>query len=165
MQAGLIFCMCSYEILGQLWNPPTTVSHPYLIFRGPCIVIYSCNKSQLDALFLKFCFWFKNSTCFGQIYCPSSGVSTFYTTLRLLSETVHHQGSQHFFQSYIYWTVHHLHSWIKRDQLDVTCFIISLFKAKTSNLTEQYNPWNNSTNKSQSPEDGCINIRNTLSIR
>ena len=28
--------------------------------------------------------------------------------------------------SYVYWTVHHLDSWIKRDQLDVTCFIISL---------------------------------------
>jgi hypothetical protein len=30
---------------------------------------------------------------------------------------------------------------------------------------EQYNPWNNSTNKSQAPEDGCINNRNTLSIK
>jgi len=30
---------------------------------------------------------------------------------------------------------------------------------------EQYNPWNNPTNKSQAPEDGCINIRNTLSIK
>ena len=29
----------------------------------------------------------------------------------------------------------------------------------------QYNPWNNSTNKSQAPEDGCINIRNMLSIK
>jgi len=29
----------------------------------------------------------------------------------------------------------------------------------------QYNPWNNSTNKSQSPEDGYINIRNMLSIK
>jgi len=28
----------------------------------------------------------------------------------------------------------------------------------------QYNPWNNSTNKSQAPEAGCINIRNMLSI-
>jgi len=26
--------------------------------------------------------------------------------------------------------VHHLYSWIKRDQLDVTCFIISLFNAQ-----------------------------------
>ena len=30
---------------------------------------------------------------------------------------------------------------------------------------EQYNPWNNSTNKSQVPEDGCTNIRNMLSIK
>ena len=33
-------------------------------------------------------------------------------------------------QSYVYWTVHHLDSWIKRDQLDVTCFFISLFNAQ-----------------------------------
>ena len=32
--------------------------------------------------------------------------------------------------SYVYWTVHHLDSWIKIVQLDVTCFIISLFNAK-----------------------------------
>ena len=32
--------------------------------------------------------------------------------------------------SYVYWTVHHLDSWVKRDQLDVTCFIISLFNAQ-----------------------------------
>ena len=30
---------------------------------------------------------------------------------------------------------------------------------------EQYNQWNNSTNKSQAPDDGCINIRNLLSIK
>jgi len=30
---------------------------------------------------------------------------------------------------------------------------------------EQYNPRNNTTNKSQAPEDGCINIRNMLSIK
>jgi len=33
-------------------------------------------------------------------------------------------------KSYVYWTVHHLDSWIKRGQLDVTCFIISLFNAQ-----------------------------------
>ena len=37
--------------------------------------------------------------------------------------------------------------------------------AKTSILTEQYNPWNNSAPKSQAPDDGCINIRNMLSIK
>jgi len=122
-------------------------------------------------------------------------------------------------------------NWIKRDQLDVTCFIISLFNAQhvsdvnTSTLRslrliclsyfmgcialvrivlvlrcglagvvwypytgfnlhpdttrpqpnhtvtpthiepEQYNPWNNSTNKSQAPEYGCINFRYMLSIK
>ena len=127
--------------------------------------------------------------------------------------------------------------WVKRDQLHVTCFIISLFNAQhvsdvntsilrslrlicwviswvvliwfnvcwcyivvwlwwcgihvvvwyrklcfslhtdttppqpNHNVTpthiepDQYNPWNNSTNKSQAPEDGCINIRNMLSIK
>jgi len=30
--------------------------------------------------------------------------------------------------------------------------------------TNQY-PWNNSTNKSQAPEDGCINIPNMLNIK
>ena len=30
---------------------------------------------------------------------------------------------------------------------------------------EQYNPWNNSTNMSQAPEDGCTNIQNMLSIK
>jgi len=41
-------------------------------------VIYSHNKSQQDALFLNF-ISVKNSTCFGQIYCPSSGVLILYS--------------------------------------------------------------------------------------
>jgi len=48
-----------------------------LTLRGPCIVMYSYNKSQLDALFLNSIL-VKNSTCFRQIYCPSSGISTQY---------------------------------------------------------------------------------------
>jgi len=39
---------------------------------------FSYNKSQQDALFLKFIL-IKNSACFGQIYCPSSGASTLNT--------------------------------------------------------------------------------------
>ena len=35
-----------------------------------------------------------------------------------------------FLLPYVDWTVHHLDSWIKRSQLDVTCFIISLFNAQ-----------------------------------
>jgi len=36
------------------------------------------NKNQQDALFLDFIL-VKNSTCFGQTCCPSSGISTLYT--------------------------------------------------------------------------------------
>jgi hypothetical protein len=44
----------------------------------------SYNKSQRDALFLKFIL-VKNSTCFRHICCPTSGVSrSVYTVLRLL---------------------------------------------------------------------------------
>ena len=38
--------------------------------------------------------------------------------------------SKIFCLTYVYWTVHHLDSWIKIDQLDVTCFIISPFTAQ-----------------------------------
>jgi len=41
------------------------------------IIARYSNTSQPDALFLKFIL-IKNSTCFGQIYIPSSGVSTLY---------------------------------------------------------------------------------------
>jgi len=41
-------------------------------------VINSYNKSQQDALFLNFIL-VNNSTCFGQIYCPSSGVLILYS--------------------------------------------------------------------------------------
>jgi hypothetical protein len=39
---------------------------------------YPCNKSQRDALFLKFIL-VKNSTCFGLASCPSSGVLILYS--------------------------------------------------------------------------------------
>jgi len=40
-------------------------------------VIYSYNRSQQDALFLNFIL-VKKSTCFGQVYSPSSGVLILY---------------------------------------------------------------------------------------
>jgi len=43
-------------------------------------VIYSYNKNQRDALCLKFIL-IEDSTRFGQIYCPLSGVSTLYPDL------------------------------------------------------------------------------------
>jgi len=39
------------EFVGLLWS---TKLLPHLTFTGPCIVIYSYNKSQQDAIFLIF---------------------------------------------------------------------------------------------------------------
>ena len=58
-----------------------------LTFRGPCIVIYSYNKNRQDALFLN-AILVKNSTCFGQTYCPSSGVLILYSQ-QLVSHQSH----------------------------------------------------------------------------
>jgi len=49
-----------------------------LTFWGPYIVKYSYNRSQQDATFLNFILIY-NSTCFGQTYCPSSGVLILYS--------------------------------------------------------------------------------------
>jgi len=40
-------------------------------------VISSCNRSQQDALYLSFIL-ISNSTCFGETYCPSSGILILY---------------------------------------------------------------------------------------
>jgi hypothetical protein len=50
------------------------------IFRGPCIVIYSYNKSQQDALFLNFIL-VKNSTCFGKIMSVIGSLNTVFTAI------------------------------------------------------------------------------------
>ena len=60
----------------RTWYKPHIYQN--VTFRGLCIVIYSYNKSQRDALFLKFIL-VKNTTCFGQIYYPSSGALILYS--------------------------------------------------------------------------------------
>jgi hypothetical protein len=57
------------------WITYRHILHMNLTFRESCIMIYSYNKIQQDALFLKFIL-IKNSTRFGQTYCPSSAVLT-----------------------------------------------------------------------------------------
>ena len=61
--------------LTALYQLPKLHSVEYVTIM---IYVYLYNKRQRDALFLKFIL-IKYSTCFGQIYCPSSEVSTLYT--------------------------------------------------------------------------------------
>ena len=70
--------MNTFQIVNIKIHIPYCAFLKLLTFRGSCIVIYSYNKSQRDALFLKFIL-IKDFTCFGQIYYPSSGASTLYT--------------------------------------------------------------------------------------
>jgi hypothetical protein len=56
----------------QLLIQPTNVS-VYLMFTGPCIVIYSYSKTNKMHLFLKLFILVKHSICFGRSFHPSSG--------------------------------------------------------------------------------------------
>ena len=67
-----------WSIGGMLLTEEDWSTWTHLTFRGPCIMIYSYNKSQQDALFLNFIL-VKNSACFGQTYCPSSGALILYS--------------------------------------------------------------------------------------
>ena len=68
----VVVCVFTLEYIWLFLSTDTTLVPELnttcsLTFRGQCIVIYSYNKSQQDALFLKFIL-IKNSTYFGQIY-------------------------------------------------------------------------------------------------
>ena len=64
-----------YFSLRLTWQPQ--LSHLFSSFTdhgsSSSKIYYSYNRSQQDALFLKFIL-VKNSTCFRQTYCPSSGI-------------------------------------------------------------------------------------------
>jgi hypothetical protein len=47
-------------------------SRPFSVYTGS--IPQSYNESRRDAIFLKFIL-VKYATCFGQVHCPSSGVS------------------------------------------------------------------------------------------
>jgi len=66
----------------------------------------------------------KSAVLFTEIRC--NGIMESFLVFQLLGGVVSCSS-----ESYAYWTVHRLDSWIKRDQLDVTCFIISLFNPLT----------------------------------
>ena len=51
--------------------------------------------------------------------------------IRIMKQTaLWREKNEQYIPAYVYWTVHHLDSWVKRNQLDVTCFIITLFSAQ-----------------------------------
>ena len=53
-----------------------------------------------------------------------------FSSSKCYRQKLYRKSKHTFCEFYVYWTVHHLDSWIKIDQLDVTCCIISLFTAQ-----------------------------------
>ena len=74
----VLLTLSIYKLYSNSFIVQKHVNHSFLTFRGLCSVISSYNKSHWDALFLNFIL-VKNSTCFSQIYCPSSGVLVLYS--------------------------------------------------------------------------------------
>jgi hypothetical protein len=245
----LTFCEQDQDVLS--WSCSQTVSKPVWHIPLRCVQcktpedgqrncpkhveFYSKNKFEklvhLVRFIIRSWFFFTLSPCFSQNHFKTNYFQPNSVDRKKYRNLYHHQYEQGI-RSYVYWTVHHLDSWIKRDQLDVTCFCISLFNAQhvpdvihpssgacdlcvelfhglycsgtmcvgvtvsfgwggvvwypyagwslhkdttppqpnhtvtpTHIEPEQYNPWNNSKNNSQAPEDGYTNIRNMLSIK
>jgi hypothetical protein len=51
------------------------------MFCWRCVLVFLCNENQLDALFIVSWFRQSTSTCFGHVYCPSSGgIRCIFTT-------------------------------------------------------------------------------------
>ena len=63
---------------GQLVKQNTSFAESAQYYKGNTIKIYSYNKSHFRFP-ISHIFLTKNSTRFGQIYCPSSGVLILYT--------------------------------------------------------------------------------------
>ena len=64
------------------------------------------------------------------VMCLANQTSPLGSQLSALGRTLTFTRTAKLSESYVFWTVHHFDSWVKRDQLDVTCFIISLFNAQ-----------------------------------
>ena len=81
----------------------------------------------------------------GPIVCSETSVTNYHSTLRRIPEERRSQikiGETHAKvqewlpqrtrkESNVYWTVHHCNSWRMKDQLDVTCYFISLIMCST----------------------------------
>ena len=97
---------------------------PYGLYRASVPVQYSYTSTPLSACTVDLCLY----SPYGQ-YCLYKDALQFFT-FPPTQTYIFLLFRKYIWTSYVYWTVYLLDSWIKRDQLDVTCFIISLFNAQ-----------------------------------
>jgi len=98
-------------------------------FRKICWEYQSTYFTFNNSFFLRnSCRLWDNVEKYGRIRHATDG--NIIQRMRFLSRITEAGIKTHEYNNYVYWTLHHLDSWIKRDQLDVTCFFISLFNAQ-----------------------------------
>jgi len=114
----LILFICSVskwtDVLGMQKQCNVKIPHPCLptfmyflwCFWNNCVLLFC---------FCNLMFW-----CFGRFLYEGTPVPSTFDSTKICDGC----------ESQVYWTVHHLDSWIKIDQLDVTRFIISPFTAQ-----------------------------------
>jgi len=86
----------SAEIFKHSSRWPSENLKKILTFRGPCIVVYSYNRSQKDAWFLNFISMY-TSVCFGKTYCPSSGILILYSQKLVFVYIIYVDGLLHIY--------------------------------------------------------------------
>jgi len=103
-----------------------------------CVVLICTHFMQSLGTCLFFCVWTTLFLCWSQVLNFASELIflIWVPSLHIFQVQIpygyHHWKCNylHLFWNFVYWTVHHLDSWIKRDQLDITCFFISLFNTQ-----------------------------------
>jgi len=128
---GMNLASVSIQELLRIWicRISTNVQKP-LHFGAwyTCLLMKETLFSQIT-LFKKYFLNIKKLLC---STCSVQSKTESFFSVRLTVKTI--EPSSGFIKNKsiycVYWTVHHLDTWIKIDQLDVTCFIISLFTAQ-----------------------------------
>ena len=72
--------------------------------------------------------WTTSLTCWNSVHVKTQVCN--FLQYAICTPYYYSEGPTNSWVSYVYWTVHNLDSWIKRDQLHVTCYITSLFTAQ-----------------------------------
>ena len=115
--------------------------------------------------FLSFlCVWYVLIRFPAHILMSHETLSKTYHTKTLSKHTTHKENSK----TLAHRTTQHLYTHVLSNnhaRHNYHSPLNNYANASTSILTEQYNPCNKASNKSQAPEDGCINIRNMLSSK
>ena len=90
-----------------------------------------CFRADIRVTMWRFCFYQTTSNTLKMVMdsVPEASRKLHIRTRLSVRENMIEFCRRESFKTHVYWTVYLLDTWIKRDQIDVTCLIISLFNA------------------------------------